>query len=337
MPGFVFDNAPESVVCFLNMSLNSSQKAKTNYGPFLIMLAAGLWALDALLRTELTKAIPAASIVFYEHLIGFILLSPIFFRSLSRFKSLGSSDWLTLIALTIVSSVLGTLLFTEALARSFAVFDFATPILLQKLQPIFVVGLAGLFLKERITLRFIGLVVTALIGSYLISFGAEGIPLTFSDKEIIYLLAIGAALAWGSGTIISKKILTKLTFSEATSMRFLLAIPVSLVAMFLLGQTYAVTALGSGQVLRFVIIAFTTGAGAILIYYRGLQQTEAKVSTIAELTFPIVSIFIAITALNPFGEPQHLSLANVFGIVILLISMLIISFDYRVSGQRDSG
>jgi len=55
--------------------------------------------------------------------------------------------------------------------------------------------------------------------------------------------------------------------------------------------------------------------------------------TIAELTFPIVSIIIAVTALNPYGEPQQLSLANKFGIILLLISILIISFDYHIKDK----
>ena len=292
------------------------------------MLAAGLWAVDALLRTTLTRTIPPASIVFLEHLVGFLILIPIFWKSRAKFTTLTGRDWLMLSALTVVSSVAGTLLFTEALARSFASFDFATPLLLQKFQPIFVIALAALFLKEKITFRFLALVPIALIGSYLISFGAVPIPLEWTNKEIVYVLALGAALCWGGGTILSKKVLQKLTFSEATSLRFLLAIPIAAIAMFIFGQTYSFGAVGGENWLRFVIIAFTTGAGAVLIYYKGLQQTEAKIATIAELVFPVVSILIAITALNPYGAAQHLSLANVFGIILLLISVLVISFDH---------
>ena len=299
-----------------------------NKGPFLIMLAAGLWALDALLRTTLTKTIPAASIVFFEHLVGFIILSPLFWRARHKFATLTRGDWMQLILLTVVSSVAGTLLFTQALSISFASFDFATPILLQKLQPLFVIILAALFLKERLTFRFAALVPLALIGSYMISFGTLPVSLQWTSKELVYVLALGAALAWGAGTILSKKILQKLSFAEATSMRFLLAIPVSYIAMLLFHQTYSFGNVGGGNWLRFVIIAFTTGAGAVLIYYRGLQTTEAKVATIAELVFPVVTILIAITSLNPYGSPQQLSLANIFGIIILLISVLVISFDY---------
>lgn len=305
--------------------MNSNQFFK---GPFLIMIAASLWAIDALLRGVLIKTMPAASIVFYEHLIGFILLLPLFIRSISKFKVLSFRDWLTLIGMTIVSSALGTLLFTEALSRSFALYDFATPILLLKLQPIFVIGLAVIFLKEKLTLRFISLVVVAFIGSYLISFGAHIVPLALTNQAIVYFLSLGAAFSWGAGTILSKTALKKLTFSEATVIRYALAVPVTFVFMLSLHQVRGIAELEMSQVFRLIAIAFTTGAAAIFIYYKGLQRTEAKVSTIAELMYPIIGILIAITALNPYGAPQQLLPANILGIILLLGSILMISIDH---------
>ena len=44
--------------------------------------------------------------------------------------------------------------------------------------------------------------------------------------------------------------------------------------------------------------------------------------------YPIISILIAITALNPYGAPQHLTTANIIGIIILLAAILKISLDY---------
>jgi drug/metabolite transporter (DMT)-like permease len=295
------------------------------------MVAAGLWAADGLFRATLTQTIPASSIVFFEHVIGFLILIPFFVKGIPSFKKLTKKDWGVALLLTLVSSVLGTILFTESLAKAFEVFDFATPILLQKLQPVFVIGLSWLILKEKLSIKFLGLTIIALIGSYLISFGGEAINLQFEGKELVYILAIGAAFAWGAGTIMSKYILKKLSFTEATSLRFLLAIPVSLIFVFALKETYSPLDLDFSQIWRFVVIAFTTGAGAIVIYYRGLRNTEAKVATIAELTFPVVSIAIAITNLNPYGDAQKLLLTNVFGIVILLISIIIIGFDHAES------
>ncbi len=299
------------------------------------MIAASLWALDALVRTGLTTLIPSVSIVFLEHVFGFILLIPIFITSIPLYRRLKVNDWLVAMALALVSGVGGTVLFTQALGKSFATGDFVTPVLLQKTQPLFVTLLAAFFLKERLTYRFLALVPIALIGSYMVSFGVSPVRLQLTGKELVFILSLGASLAWGSGTILSKTLLKKLSFSQATGLRFFLTIPIAFAASVLLSQTYNPTLLTAGQIWRFVLIAFVTGAGAILIYYRGLAQTEAKVSTFAELTFPIVSILIAITALNPYGAPQTLSLANIFGITILLVSIILISLDNVGRTERD--
>lgn len=292
------------------------------------MLAAALWAVDALLRGTLIKTMPAGAVVFYEHLLAFILLSPLFFKYVAKYKTLKAKDWGVLLLLTIVSSALGTFLFTQALSKSFALYDFATPVLLLKLQPIFVIFFAAVFLRERLTLRYLLWVPIALVGSYLISFGAHKVPLVWSDRWTVVALSVGAALAWGFGTILSKKALHQLSFKEATVIRYALAVPVTLLFSFLFyHQTYSPSHLHLSQVIRLLLIALSTGAASIFIYYKGLQTTEAKVSTIAELTYPIMSILIAITALNPYGAAQKLATANVVGIILLLVAILAISFQ----------
>jgi|SRR3989344_944265 len=305
-------------------------KKKDSLAPVFIMIAASLWAVDALFRTQLTYSIPSSSIVFFEHLLGFLILSPIFFKNLKSVRALRLPDWVNLIAMTVVSSVLGTIFFTQALAKSFSEFDFVTPILLQKLQPIFVVGLSAVFLKEKITKKFIVLAMFALIGSYVMSFGLTPVKLSLAGKELVVMLALGATFCWGAGTIMSKKVLKVLDFPVATALRFLLAVPIALLFAYTLNQTYDFTKLGFEQIWRFIVIASVTGgAVSLILYYKGLQNTQAKISTFAELAYPIVSIFIAITALNPYGKPQSLTLEQIVGIIILLVSIVLISFERK--------
>ena len=308
---------------------------KTNTAPYFIMAAAALWALDGLFRTQLTRSIPTTSIIFFEHVLGFIILSPIIIKNFRWIKAIKVETWRMILLMTLVSTVLGTLFFTEALARSFAYNDYVTPILLQKLQPIFVIIMSVIFLKEKLSIRFIFLAVTALIGSYLISFGTAPISLSLDGKELIYLLAIGAAFCWGTGTILSKKVLDKVEFPTATALRFLLAIPISFVFVLMLKQSYDFTQIASGDFIRFLIIAgITGGAGALFLYYWGLQNTQAKISTFAELTFPIVSILIAITPLNPYGSPQQISGPNIVGILLLLASIILITLENRAQKNQ---
>ncbi len=299
----------------------------TRIGPLFIMAGASLWAVDAIFRTQLTYTIPTASIIFFEHLVGSIIMLPVLIKNFRWIKTLTRDTWQTLGLMTVVSSVLGTILFTQALANSFAFNDFVTPILVQKLQPVFVVLLSAVFLKERLTKQFIVLASVALVGSYLISFGNAPVELRFSGREVVYLLAVGAAFCWGAGTILSKKILTSIEFPLATALRYTLAVPISLIFVFAFGDTYNPTQMPFEFMMRFLVIAGVTGgAGAIFLYYRGLQFTKAHVSTFAELAFPVISILIAVTPLNPYGAPQVLSFGNIMGIILLVGSILMISF-----------
>lgn len=308
-------------------------KAKT--APYFIMAAAALWALDGLFRTQLTYSIPTTSIIFFEHVLGFIVLSPIIIKNFRWIQAINTDTWKVLLLMTLVSTVLGTLLFTEALARSFAYNDFVTPILLQKLQPVFVIIMSALFLKEKLSIRFLFLAAIALVGSYLVSFGTAPIALSFDGKELIYLMAIGAAFCWGTGTILSKKVLDNIDFPLATALRFLLAIPISFVFVLVLKQSYDFTQIASGDFIRFLIIAgITGGAGAVFLYYWGLQNTQARISTFAELMFPVVTIFIAITSLNPYGAPQQITIPNMVGIALLLVSIILISLENKTQTKE---
>ena len=192
----------------------------TSRGPFTVMVASSLWAVDALIRTPLTKAIPSASIVLYEHVIGLLVFSPLFIRSLPILRTVSGKTWVHVLTLSLVSSVGGTVLFTQALAVSFATGDFITPLLLQKLQPLLVIMLAVLLLKEKLQKEFLLWAPVALVGSYLISFGLTVPKLQFAGKEMVVVLSLGAAACWGSGTILSKLLLRRYSARDATFFAF---------------------------------------------------------------------------------------------------------------------
>ncbi|MCX8008869.1 MAG: DMT family transporter, partial [Patescibacteria group bacterium] len=248
-------------------------------GPLLIVLASSLWAVDALIRTPLTQTIPSAAIVFYEHVFGVVILIPLFFKSFRVLKNLSVKTWLSIILLAFVSSVGGTVFFTQALSASFVTGDFITPLLLLKLQPIIVIGLSVMLLKEKISRQFYPFALIAIFGSYLMSFGTTIPSFHFSGKELVVLLSLAASFCWGLGTIISKTLLKQYSSQDATFLRFLAAIPVGFLVMILMNQFFPPSLLSSSDILRFIAIALSTGAVALLIYYAGLSRTHAHVST----------------------------------------------------------
>ncbi|HWA31939.1 MAG TPA: DMT family transporter, partial [Candidatus Paceibacterota bacterium] len=116
-------------------------------GPVLVIIAAALWALDGLIRQHL-YTLPPITIIFFEHVIGFLVLAPFIWRKALRIR-LSGRDWWLLILIAALSGLLGTLWFTAALGRVHFI-TISVVFLLQKLQPIFAISTAAIFLKEKL-------------------------------------------------------------------------------------------------------------------------------------------------------------------------------------------
>lgn len=76
----------------------------------------------------------------------------------------------------------------------------------------------------------------------------------------------------------------------------------------------------AGNWLIFVIIALTTGSGAILLYYFGLRYITAKVATMCELCFPISSVIF-----DYFINGNVLSPVQIASAILMIISIIKIS------------
>lgn len=260
-------------------------------GPILIIIAALLWALDGVLRRTL-YALPPLTIVFVEHLIGLIFLLPWLRSSLRSFGRLQKADkgWMMWVALC--SSVLGTLWFTTALlAVNFI--PFSVVFLLQKLQPIIVIITARIFLKEKIAKGFAPWAVVALVAAYFVTFPNGAFTLATGEGTLkAALYALLAAFAWGSSTVFSRKLLTKLPDIQVTTLRFFWAAIFAGILLLTVGTPMSLQTITSGQLLRFVIIALSTGMVALSIYYKGLARTPASIATFLELVFPVSAVLI---------------------------------------------
>ena len=116
------------------------------------MLAAFLWSLDGLFIRPQFYILPAPLVVFWEHCLGFILLSPFLFAGWKKLKTLRLKDWGAVIWVCFFGGMLGTIMITEAFfAAAHGEVTFSTVIILQKLQPIFALILARLVLKEKLS------------------------------------------------------------------------------------------------------------------------------------------------------------------------------------------
>ena len=63
--------------------------------------------------------------------------------------------------------------------------ELSVVVLIQKLQPLFAIALSAIILKEKLSNRFIGLALIAMVGGYLATFGINAFIGTWNDKKLI--------------------------------------------------------------------------------------------------------------------------------------------------------
>ena len=204
-----------------------------NYtGPLLIITAALLWALDGVIRRYL-YTLPPITIIFFEHLIGLVILLPFVWKHVFKTRFTKREFWLLLL-ISVLSGLLGTLWFTTALLKVHFI-SFSVVFLLQKLQPIFAISTASIFLKERFEKGYIPWALLAVLSAYFVTFKNGIVNLETGEGTVIAALyALGAAFAWGSSTTFSKMLLGKVEAKVSTFYRFLFTIIIAFPVVFLL-------------------------------------------------------------------------------------------------------
>ena len=257
--------------------------------PLLVTLAAVLWGMDALIRRPLALDLEATTLVFAEHLILVAVLAHRMPGALRRAVAAGPRVLLALVLVGAGASALATVLFTQAFAQG----DPVTPVVLQKLQPLVAVLGGALLLGERPTRGFGLCLAVALVGAWLLSFPR---PLDVAAGEATAAaLAVGAAVLWGSGTVLGRWVSRDLAAQDVTAMRFLFGLPAAGILVALLG---APALPGGGDWLAVALLALVTGLFAMRLYYAGLQHTPASMATVLELAFPLTAALVGVLAFD---------------------------------------
>ncbi len=259
-------------------------------GALAISIAAIMWGFDGIVLTPSLYNLNIGFVVFMLHLIPFLIMNVFLYKEYRKLQEFTPSDYFTFILIAIFGGVMGTMAIVKALFLvNFQQLTFV--ILLQKLQPIFAIALATILLKERLRKYYIVWASIAIIASYFLAFGGS-IPDFKTDSNTIYaaLFSLLAAFSFGSSTVFSKKALRKYTFQTATFFRYGFTVLIMLGFVLITGHIIQINEVTTRNWIFFLIIALTTGSGAIFLYYFGLKRVRAIISTICELFFPVSAI-----------------------------------------------
>jgi drug/metabolite transporter (DMT)-like permease len=282
---------------------------------WLIAVAAALWGTDGLLRQPLTGQLPAATIVFWEHLLIVVVLVPFLPSAVRAFRAATTRQRVALIVIGAGASAVATVLFTEA----FAYGDPVTPLVLQKLQPLIAVVAAALLIGERMHRGYWMFAVPALVGAWLMAFPD---PLAAAPQAVAAaLLAVAAAALWAIGTVLGRMVSVRITSRDVTTLRFAIGLPASAVVLAVQGAPVAVTPAQLGPL---VLLALVPGLLGLALYYIGLRATAAARATLAELAFPVTAALIGVGFLG-----THLQPTQWIGLLVVVASVAALGLRER--------
>lgn len=283
-------------------------------------VAASLWGLDGLLRQPLAAAINPATVVLWEHLIVVVLLVPFIPSAFRAFVGCSGRDKAAIVTIGVGASAVGTALFTEAFRLSGETGDFITPLILQKLQPIFAVLLAVVLLRERLKPGFAIYAVPALIGAWLMAF-AQPFDVKIAALQSA-LFAIGAAVLWAAGTVLGRMVAATVGPRDMTVLRFGFGLPAAFVVALLVGAPLTP---GWTNMPGLVLLAVIPGLLALALYYMALRYTAASRATFAEMAFPATAAVVGVLFLG-----TTLTWSQWLGLAIVVAAVTVLGFRERV-------
>ena len=294
-------------------------------GPVAIMCAAVLWSFDGLLRQYLSE-VPALMVVLLEHFFGALLLTPLLFKGWQEIKTLPNRAWISVLWVSLFGGLLGTFFYTKALSYINYI-DLSVVVLLQKFQPFFAIGLAAVLLREPLTKNYLICAVAAIAGGYLVTF-ENGLPvMEMDDKTLIAgLMALCAAFAWGSSTVLGKHALKHLSFFSLTGLRLWITTFITVVVILFMGNSPINVSLSKTEWLTILTIVLSTGTVALFIYYYGLKHVLATHATIYELFWPLSAMLIDL-----FIRGRTLTPGQFMGALLLIGASIFLSRQQKNS------
>lgn len=300
--------------------------------PLFVIIGASMWGVDGIVLRPALYGLPVPLVVLIESTIVALILSPYFLRKVHTLKNLDYKDWVAFFFVALLGGAIGTMAITKALFFVNFV-NLSVVILLQKLQPVFAVTLAALFLKERLSKKFFVWSGIAIAGAYVMTFSTNLPNFSTGDKTTLAaLFSLLAAFSFGSSTVLSKRALKNVSFETGTYLRFLFSALIMFVIAFSMGDIEKISDVSTTQVIVFIIIAFTTGGAAIFLYYYGLKRISASVAAICELAFPLTAVVLEYLIRGNILDPVQW-----VGALILLFSIFKVSGIRTTNSQKKSG
>ncbi len=255
--------------------------------------------------------LPSALIAFFRGLIGTVCI--LLFLCLRGRKPSGTvgrrAFWL--LALTGVLIGFNWILLFEA--YNYTTVSVAT--LCYYMQPTFVVVLAAVLFRERLTLKKSVCSLLALVGMVLVSGVTEnGLPRGAAGKGI--LLGLGAAVLYASVVLLNKR-LSGIDPYEKTAIQ-LGAAAVALIPYLLLTGAFRDNAWSLSTVLLLLVVGVVHTGVAYVLYFGSMDGLKTQTVALFSYIDPVVALVLSAVLLG-----ERMSVWGVLGAVLILGSAIL--------------
>ncbi len=300
--------------------MNKDQSNLKN-GILLVVTASIFWGISTSLIIPHLYSYPVTFVVFVMHLFPLVILTVFYPKEYKNFFKLSKSDMTYAAIIALLAGVIGTLLIVKAL---FLV-DFkylSAVVLIQKVQPVFAIILAALFLKEKIKFYFIIIAVIVFAGVYFMSFGFHMPYFAVSSTYLLaYMLTVIAAFFFSTNTVLGKYLTNTVSNKTITFARFFLGTIFSLIICLTVGDIHFISKLNSASISFFIVNAIIAGPFVMFLYYIGLKKIKAIFAALGELALPF-----SVIILDYFYYGETLSYVQGVGGGIIIIGIICLTY-----------
>ncbi len=291
-------------------------------GALFIVSAAALWAAGYFFRKTILYGLSPLLLTFLTSAIVAIFLGLVFrFRPAHIFRCFSADPW-RYFGLAFTGVVMGSTCMFIALDH----LDLGLTVILEKLQPIFTLLLASLFLGERPSPSRRPWIFLALLASYFVSM-RHPFDWTLQSTDPRGVIAVMlAAFFWAVASIIGKDLTTRQPDSRMiTFLRFALG-ALLMLPIFFSREALHLRMQLDGYVFSVVVLCavLSTGLG-YLLFYSGLRTVTATVSGFLELVTPVVAVLLGVVFLG-----ERYTIVQALAAITLLVAI------YRITRPESS-
>lgn len=288
---------------------------KENQSKLLIIIAMTIWGTIGIFRKYIP--LPSGMIALTRGILGslFLVLVMVFTRKKLSWKDIKDN----LIMLLISGALMGAnwILLFEAYQYT----SVATATLCYYMEPVFVMLVSPIFLKEKLSVKKIICIVTALFGMALVSGIFDMESFHVSELKGVFL-GLGAAALYASVVILNKKLKPIGAYDKTITQ--LLSATIVILPYVLLVENINNISLEPINILMLALVGIIHTGIAYTLYFGSMSNVKAQTVAIFGYIDPVVAIILSALILR-----ERMGMLEIIGAVLILGATLVCEIDFK--------